>query len=616
MTRSQKSDKGVKKVIFQVGEEIMARWPGSQLWYEAVVLSVNYEEDIFLLRYPDGQENEVPYSHLSAKGRFRHRSASPSRQRKSSPGRRRRSRSKSPSRKKPTSPKATSPRRRGRPQRVSSEASAVAKDLDEKPATEEGTVTVTTKTKVSKTPPRTAVGQQLEARVTRSALKQLEKQGIDTEGIRKGLGEGLDERKPSKGQSYAFGGPICVLFMMITMPMIVYATYFYCNKKKCYHLSEIFKNPKITLPSAKAFFDPQAAAVVYGWIAFQAFLNLLPLGKVVEGLPLQDRTKLKYRLNGFSALIISLVLFAACLHFKIPVAKFIHGKFLALITHSLIFSFILSVLLYIKSYVEKTGLSKFGSTGNVIYDFFMGRQTNPRIGSFDIKFFFEMRPGIIGLVIIDLAMFVDVYQKSGNEINVALLLVCLFHFLYIVDGLWFEGALLSSAEISLEGFGFMLAFGDLVWVPFTFSLHSRFLAEHTYKIPVWLALFVFALNTAGFIVYRVSNLQKDLFRQNPNHPAVQHLESMATLVPGSRLLISGWWGYVRHPNYLGDILMGIAWSMTCGFSYAIPYFYPVYLISLLVYRSYRFEAHCRQKYGLTWEEYCKRVPYRIFPNLF
>lgn len=40
-------------------------------------------------------------------------------------------------------------------------------------------------------------------------------------------------------------------------------------------------------------------------------------------------------------------------------------------------------------------------------------------------------------VIIDLAMFVDVYQ-TGDEINKALLLVCLFHFLYIVDALWFE----------------------------------------------------------------------------------------------------------------------------------------------------------------------------------
>ena len=45
----------------------MAKWPGSKLWYEAVVLSTNYEDDQFQLRFPDGQENEVPYSHLSVR---------------------------------------------------------------------------------------------------------------------------------------------------------------------------------------------------------------------------------------------------------------------------------------------------------------------------------------------------------------------------------------------------------------------------------------------------------------------------------------------------------------------------------------------------------------------
>lgn len=591
----------------------MAKWPGSVLWYEAVVLSTNNEGDLFQLRFPDGQENEVPYSHLSKKARFRSRSQSPSRRRKSSPGRRRRSRSKSPSRKKAPSSPRRSP---GRPKRVSSQQSAVAKDLDEKPPTEQGTVTVTTKTKMSKTPPRTAVGQQLEARVTRSALKLLEKQGVDTQGIRKGLGEGLDERKPSKAHGYAFGGPIGVLFLMLSLPLVVFATYLYCNKKKCYRVSEILKNPKIKLPSAKEFFDLEAAAMIYGWIAFQAFLSLLPLGKVVEGLPLQDRTKLKYRLNGFSALLISLATFAACLYFKLPIAKLIHGKFLGLITHALLLSFILSVLLFIKSYVEKTGFSVLGNTGNPIYDFFMGRQLNPRIASFDIKSFCELRPGLIGLVIIDLAMLLDMYEETNGATNGALLLICSFHFLYVVDALWFEGAMLSTPDITYEGFGFMLAFGDLVWVPFIFSIQSRFLAEHPHKISLWFAVLVFVLNTVGFIIYRVANLQKDLFRQNPSHPAVQHLESMATLVPGSRLLISGWWGYVRHPNYLGDILMGIAWSLTCGFTRAIPYLYPVYLTILLMYRSCRFEAHCREKYGLTWEEYCKRVRYRIFPNIF
>lgn len=33
---------------------------------------------------------------------------------------------------------------------------------------------------------------------------------------------------------------------------------------------------------------------------------------------------------------------------------------------------------------------------------------------------------------------------------------------------------------------------------------------------------------------------------------------------GRRLLASGWWGFVRHPNYLGDIIMALAWSLPCG----------------------------------------------------
>lgn len=38
------------------------------------------------------------------------------------------------------------------------------------------------------------------------------------------------------------------------------------------------------------------------------------------------------------------------------------------------------------------------SPGNPIYDFFMGRELNPRIGSFDFKYFCELRPGLIGWV--------------------------------------------------------------------------------------------------------------------------------------------------------------------------------------------------------------------------
>lgn len=38
------------------------------------------------------------------------------------------------------------------------------------------------------------------------------------------------------------------------------------------------------------------------------------------------------------------------------------------------------------------------SSGNHIYDFFLGRELNPRLGSFDFKYFCELRPGLIGWV--------------------------------------------------------------------------------------------------------------------------------------------------------------------------------------------------------------------------
>lgn len=38
------------------------------------------------------------------------------------------------------------------------------------------------------------------------------------------------------------------------------------------------------------------------------------------------------------------------------------------------------------------------SPGNPIYDFFLGRELNPRISSFDFKYFCELRPGLMAWV--------------------------------------------------------------------------------------------------------------------------------------------------------------------------------------------------------------------------
>lgn len=41
-----------------------------------------------------------------------------------------------------------------------------------------------------------------------------------------------------------------------------------------------------------------------------------------------------------------------------------------------------------------------------------------------------------------------------------------------------EPAILTTMDITHEGFGFMLAFGNLAWLPFTYSLQARYLADN------------------------------------------------------------------------------------------------------------------------------------------
>ena len=47
----------------------------------------------------------------------------------------------------------------------------------------------------------------------------------------------------------------------------------------------------------------EAAAVYTGWIAFQAWLQAYAPGPEVLGVPLDDSTRLRYRMNGRSALV-------------------------------------------------------------------------------------------------------------------------------------------------------------------------------------------------------------------------------------------------------------------------------------------------------------------------
>jgi len=172
-----------------------------------------------------------------------------------------------------------------------------------------------------------------------------------------------------------------------------------------------------------------------------------------------------------------LAAFTFSFYFKIFRLSWIYDHFLPLLTAACAVTVLLSVYLYITSFGQSKLLASGGNTDYAVYNFFIGRELNPRLGSFDLKHFCELYPGLIGWLIIDLGMLQKQYERLGY-VSTSMLLVCGFQFIYVLDALWFEKAILSTMDIVHDGFGFMLAFGDLVWVPFTYSLQARYLVDH------------------------------------------------------------------------------------------------------------------------------------------
>ncbi len=65
------------------------------------------------------------------------------------------------------------------------------------------------------------------------------------------------------------------------------------------------------------------------------------------------------------------------------------------------------------------------------------------------------------------------------------------------DGLYQEKAILTTMDITTDGFGFMLCFGDLAWVPFIYSLQTRYLVDHDPQLSLGAVAAIVAIQLFG-----------------------------------------------------------------------------------------------------------------------
>ncbi|XP_005746219.1 delta(14)-sterol reductase LBR [Pundamilia nyererei] len=617
-------------VKYQKGDTVMGRWPGSSLYYQVKVLGFDSKSQLYTVIYKDGTELELKEQDIKSVTGFQTRSRSRSRSR--SPARRR-SRSRSPARTTRRSSSRTAaavaataitestPSSR-RDTRLKDTVEVRLSPVEQTKAAENSSNNKHEKKEENNTASK--VIEKSEAKVEAESEKNqgpynLRRRKADGDAKPAEAKSDQPEKKAKEAAALStipsapldFGGKIGAYFWLLFLPAWVLFVILQGNLT-----DPSLINAPPPLPPLDTFWDAQALCFVILWILFQALLYILPVGKLSEGMPLRSGVRLKYRTNGFFAIMVSAIVVAVAVHQGADLT-YIHSHFLQLATATFIISVLLSIYLYVRSrYAASEELALGGNSGNVVYDFFKGRELNPRIKNFDLKFFCEMRPGLIGWCLINFAMALAEMKKHNLDApSYAMILVNLFQLLYVVDGLWNEEAILTTMDLMHDGFGFMLAFGDLVWVPFTYTLQAYYLVLHPNALSLPAVIAIVTLKLIGFYIFRKSNSEKNAFRRNPSNPKLSHLKTIPTAT-GKSLLVSGWWGVVRHPNYLGDLIMALAWSLPCGFSHLLPWYYMIYFIILLVHRDSRDMSECRRKYGSAWDEYCRTVRYRIIPRVY
>ncbi|XP_065856399.1 delta(14)-sterol reductase [Euphorbia lathyris] len=338
--------------------------------------------------------------------------------------------------------------------------------------------------------------------------------------------------------------------------------------------------------------------------------SILP-GKVVPGVTLQDGSCLHYRCNGLLSLLLLVALLVMSAKMDVISPTVISERGFELLSTTFIFSTLVTLMLYAAGCNTKDRSSSLKPhvSGNLIHDWWFGIQLNPQFLGIDLKFFF-VRAGMMGWLLINLSVLAQSIQDE--TLSHSMILYQLFCALYILDYFFHEEYMTSTWDIIAERLGFMLVFGDLVWIPFTFSIQGWWLLGNHVELTTAAIVancFVFLM---GYLVFRGSNKQKHDFKKDPK----ALIWGKPPRVIGGKLLASGYWGIARHCNYLGDLLLALSFSLPCGISSLVPYFYPIYLLILLIWRERRDEARCAEKYKEIWSEYRRLVPWRILPYFY
>ncbi len=360
--------------------------------------------------------------------------------------------------------------------------------------------------------------------------------------------------------------------------------------------------------------------MIFIFMATQLILMRIIPGKTVYGPETPHGNIPTYKNNGFACFLITLFLFCI-LSFKFALFSptIIYDHFAGILGSLNVFSLLFCLLLYFKGRFAPSS-SDHSTTGNFIFDYYWGAELYPRIFGWDVKQFTNCRFGMMSWVLIIISFAAKQTELFGLSnammISVGIMLV------YIAKFFYWEAGYLRSMDIMHDRAGFYICWGCLVWVPSIYTLPVMYLVNHPYNFSPIIAISIFVLGVLSVILNYWADAQRQKVRETAGNCTVfgkkpELIYATYTNQQGdtksSILLVSGFWGLSRHFHYLLEIAAAIFWTLPVLFVNFLPWFYVVFLIALLVHRSYRDEARCKIKYGSYWDQYCAKVQNKIIP---
>jgi len=367
--------------------------------------------------------------------------------------------------------------------------------------------------------------------------------------------------------------------------------------------------------------------IYFGFLAFAGLLAALVPGFKAKGLPVPSEgyKVLEYNCNGVICWYVTLITAGVLHYFGYFSLASIGDNLGSLTTVAMLSSDVFALTTYILAFVFK---KTHRMSGNHVYDFFMGAWLNPRIGTFDFKFWTELRVAWIMLFFLTVGAAAKQYEVYGH-LSTPMIFMLVAHGLYTNACMKGEECVPPTWDIFYEKWGWMLIFWNCAGVPFVYCFNSYYILKHgpfEHSTPFTVACFTMLI--VAYYVWDTCNSQKNRFRMQlrgtfsprmtfPQLPwGTLHNPKYLKTECGGVLLIDGWYRYARKIHYTADVLMALSWGLICGFNNFLPYFYVCFFVGMIAHRCLRDTAKCKSKYGKDWDKYCEIVPYTFIPYVF